>query len=158
VGATPSGGTPGYHFQWFFQEGGCCGFPIEVVGGDSRYLTLPIAQRETFWFFRLVVTEWDSYTPKWYWADSLSMLIVFVDPEGWGFGAPVAALASDSGAILAGPERPVERRRGLVDVDGVCRAIPEDREERQRLFRRLWQRADVSACWVEVTGRDVPGP
>jgi diadenosine tetraphosphatase ApaH/serine/threonine PP2A family protein phosphatase len=155
--ATPSGGTPAYHFRWYFQEGGCCGFPIESVGGDSRYLTLTIQQRETFWFFRLIVTESDSYTPKPYWADSLSELIVFVDAAGWGFGAPAAALAPDSAAPLAGPERPIERHRGLIDVDGVCHAIPEDREERQPMFRRLWQHEDVSACWVEVTGRDVPG-
>jgi hypothetical protein len=155
--ATPGGGTPGYHFRWLFQEGGCCNKPIQVVGRDTQILARLIEQRETFWFFRLIVTEWDSYFPKRFWADSANMILVFVDAEGWG-GAPLGAASGDTGGTAVAPEQPLDRRRGLVDLDGGCRAIPEDRAERQRLYRRLWQRDDVAACWAAVATSPTPGP
>lgn len=138
--ANPSGGTPpNYHFQWYYQEhDGTGAGPIFSVGGDAQQYTRLVKQRETYFFFRLIVTVYDENR---FWADSADMLLVFVDAEGGDMGFESAVMGAPTESAGGAP------RRAFVDTDGRCVVVPADRAERQRFYWRLWQAPQgIRAC------------
>ena len=136
---TDAQGGPGngYGYKWYYQKQGN---PIQSVGADSTYSRY-VEQTESFWFFRLIATVFDTTGTHKYWADSTDMMLVLVDPDFFG-------LVADTREPATAP--------GFVEADGTCTAVPEDKTARQALYRRLWDLPTITKCQATVTGPPRP--